>query len=465
MDKEYICVSQMLKASFEKNKGLLFFKNTTYAEYFSLIEDNYKQWEKFNISENDIVVVMDKGSKNNLLDILTALYHGCRICMIHNKLFKEGTLEKLSILGDVRYVNQGSVIAVLGRYADIETRIIASTSGTTGVPNLVQHNDANIIENIAAIEEYLYLIQGDTIYLQRNPIYLSVLVGEVLLGIERGCCFFVPENASNPKQLIVDIRENKIALIVSVMSYFDTLLPMLRKNVQALQSLKYLQFVGEGGRAGLIDDLASILPHTDVIIGYGLTEVGPRVSYMSCRQMTPEQYLVGRLLRNVEARVLDDNGVVLDCGQKGTVEIKSPSVMLGYVGRDKVKEWFRTSDYGWLDEEGRLYIQGRLDDIVIRNGVKVPLISIEQAMMKSDMLTGVMAFTTKHHTSGVIRVEVAVTIESNSDNFCDELMKWCRVNLDECLWPQKIYILDEFVFKNNGKLDKAAIKARALGEI
>lgn len=457
-------ISAFLKEAFQNHRNLMFLPDMTYSAYLCEMNRCHSAWEDLCISSNDILVLVDVGGQSNLLNILTALYYGHKVCLIHNRLFLDSSLEKLKLFGEVERITRVGLAAVIRGNNVSDVDLIASTSGTTGAPNLVQHTCANILENIAAIEEYLCPSQGETVYLQRNPVYLSVLTGEVLLGIDRGCRFFIPEGGADPKQLIANIRDNNISVLVSVMSYFDMLLPMLKRNVDSLHSLKYLQFVGEGGRIGLISDLEKLLPETNIIIGYGLTEAGPRISYMSCKELEPRQYLVGKLVRGVRARICDDSGKILPVGEKGTVELSSPSLMIGYVGCDKTGEWFRTSDYGWLDSDGHLYVQGRLDDIAIRNGVKIPLVSVEQAIMRSGLTTGVMAFIVRHHASGMVRIEVAVTTDLAHEGFEERLMKWCRENLDPLLWPQKLHLLDNFFFKPNGKLDKAAIKAAVMGE-
>lgn len=454
--------SAFLQEAFALHGDCKLFRGITYSDYLVQIRKNHESWSRCRIGESDIVVLSDHKTAANLLDILTALYFGHRICMIHNKLFLEHALEQLSVFGTPELFADGRPVAVIRCKEAPPADLIASTSGTTGTPNLVQHKAEGILANISAIETYLQPDKADVIYLQRNPVYLSVLTGEVLLGIKRGCCFFIPENSLNPEKLIADIREQKAAVLVSVMSYCDTILPFLKRNADALQSLKYLQFVGEGGRIGLIGDLAAILPQTDIIIGYGLTESGPRISYASCRKLEMKQNLVGTLLPDVRARIVSDSGDVLPCGEKGTVELSSRSMMLGYVGKEPVREWFRTSDFGWLDENGCLYIQGRLDDIAIRNGVKVPLVSIEQALMQSGMISCACAFLLKGK-KGNTRVEAAVLAERPDSDLENRLMKWCRTNLDDILWPQKIYRLDSFPHKPNGKLDRRAIKAAAAG--
>lgn len=451
----YDSLQQLLTDSFDRYANLELFPDMKYKEYLGKIKNRVEQIKNYASGTGNLFVISDNGRVCNLLDILAILYSGFKICLIHNSLFLDASLKKMETLGRIRKIDDKSIIAVISSTDESCPDLIASTSGTTGEPKLVQHKQSSIIENIYAIEEYLTPALGDTIYLQRNPVYLSVLVGEVLLGIMRGCRFFIPDDSLNPKKMLADINDYSISVIVSVMSYFDTLLPLLRKNADKIRSLKFLQFVGEGGRAGLIKDLSEILPEAEIIIGYGLTEAGPRVSYMSSREMEPEQYLVGKLLRNVKAYVIDDNGNKVGIGEKGKIVLSSPSLMIGYIGFEKCSEWFETSDYGWLDKDGRLYIQGRLDDIVIRNGVKVPLVTIEQGLMSSGLITGAVAFSTKKDFAS--RVEVCVVSDNHDSVSEEELLKWCRENLNSCLWPQKIHVLPEFYFKKNGKLDKQKI--------
>ena len=454
--------SAFLQEAFARHGDCAFFRGVSYSAYLEQLRSNYRSWNRYGIGKDDIIVLSDHKTAANLLDILTALYYGHRIYLIHNQLFLEHALEQLAVFGTAEPLADGRPAAVIRCEEPVLPDLIASTSGTTGLPNLVQHTAAGILANITAIETYLRPDEADVIYLQRNPVYLSVLTGEVLLGIKRGCCFFLPESSLNPEKLIADIREQHAAVLVSVISYFDTVLPFLKRNADSLQSLKYLQFVGEGGRIGLIDDLSVILPHTDIIIGYGLTEAGPRISYASCREMKMKQNLVGRLLPDVRARIVGDSGEDLPCGAKGTVELASRSMMLGYVGKESVQDWFRTSDYGWKDENGFLYIQGRLDDIAIRNGVKVPLVSIEQGLMQSGLISCACAFQ-RTGKKGSIRVEAAVLSERSAPDLETDLMKWCRSNLDEILWPQKIYRLESFPHRPNGKLDRRAVQAAAAG--
>ena len=449
-------LTEILRDAFIKYKHFELFPKVTYGDFLTDMETRCQEWNKYRFTDRDLLIFAGDGNYENFLDIVAALYFNFKICLIHNKLFIKNAFIRLEKLGSVIAIeDDGNLVGYVKLKNDFKAEIIASTSGTTGIPNLVQHRKSNILNNMFAIEKYICMNEKETIYIQRNPIYLSVLTGEILLGIHRGCRFVVKERRVAPNKLISDIANSEVQLLVSVMSYFEAILPMVRKKYRYMQKMKYLQFVGEGGRAIMINELAELLPYTDIIIGYGLTECGPRVSYMSCREMEPKQYLVGRLVEGTTVRIVNRYGYVLPIGEKGIIEIKSNALMDGYVGKEHCREWFKTSDYGWIDEKGYLYVSGRIDDIVVINGVKIPLISIEQELMKSDMLTGVCAFAVQSQNSACKHVNVIVTSEEK-DNIRERLKYWCQHNLEQYFWPHKIYVADEFCFRTNGKIDKKA---------
>ena len=105
--------------------------------------------------------------------------------------------------------------------------------------------------------------------------------------------------------------------------------------------------------------------------GYGLTETSPVISAETDKKKRPGS--IGLVLDNLECRIdePDKDGI-------GEITVKGPSVMLGYYNNEKATKevlkdgWFSTGDYGYLDDDGFLYITGRKKDvIVLRNGENV----------------------------------------------------------------------------------------------
>ena len=127
----------------------------------------------------------------------------------------------------------------------------------------------------------------------------------------------------------------------------------------------------------------------NLVEGYGLTETAPVVSVRPFR--SPVFGTIGQPLKDVQVRIVDENGNVLPKCQKGTVQVKGPTVMKGYYKRDDLTAkvidkdgWFDTGDIGLLTLGGELVLRGRIKDtIVLRGGENVEPLSIEMRLNNS----------------------------------------------------------------------------------
>ena len=109
----------------------------------------------------------------------------------------------------------------------------------------------------------------------------------------------------------------------------------------------------------------------DLIQGYGLTETSPVISAETDKEKRPGS--VGLVLPNLEAKIEnpDNEGI-------GEITVKGPSVMLGYYENEEETKkvlkngWFSTGDFGYIDDDGFLYVTGRKKDIIVlKNGKNV----------------------------------------------------------------------------------------------
>lgn len=120
--------------------------------------------------------------------------------------------------------------------------------------------------------------------------------------------------------------------------------------------------------------------------GYGLTEASPVIS-----SNVPDDTKFGssgRLVKNIELKILDENGVEQKTGEKGEIVVKGDNVMLGYWNNptataETLKNgWLHTGDMGYVDEEGYLYVLGRFKSLLIGNdGEKYSPEGIEEALI------------------------------------------------------------------------------------
>jgi long-chain acyl-CoA synthetase len=133
-----------------------------------------------------------------------------------------------------------------------------------------------------------------------------------------------------------------------------------------------------------------------VLEGYGLTETSPIVAVRTFERPVP--YTVGPLLRDVQVKIVNENGRELPRGEKGVVMVKGPLVMQGYYKNEKATRevlfpdgWLNTGDLGRLTYTGELQITGRLKDtIVLLGGENIEPSPIEQKLSASRFIRQVM---------------------------------------------------------------------------
>lgn len=133
-----------------------------------------------------------------------------------------------------------------------------------------------------------------------------------------------------------------------------------------------------------------------IVEGYGLTETAPIITVRPMND--PIFGTIGRPLRGIQARIVDENGNVLGKCKKGILEIKGDNVMKGYYKRPELTAkvlsedgWLNTGDLAITTITGEIILKGRVKDtIVLRGGENVEPLPIEQAIMQSTAIKTVV---------------------------------------------------------------------------
>ncbi len=135
-----------------------------------------------------------------------------------------------------------------------------------------------------------------------------------------------------------------------------------------------------------MDHTREEFPNTRVTVLRGMTEGG----LATCATDSPWEKFrstCGIGLPGLEFRILDKAGSPLPAGSEGELAMRGPGVFVGYAGQDNLYResltndaFFRTGDLGTLDQDGYLRITGRLKELIIRGGVNVSPVPIEDAI-------------------------------------------------------------------------------------
>lgn len=147
-----------------------------------------------------------------------------------------------------------------------------------------------------------------------------------------------------------------------------------------LSALRRLAYGGAPIGECLLARAAALLPHTEFSQVYGMAELAPTVTVLPPALHTEAGRARGKLRSagqpalGVEVRVVDALGQGLPPGRRGELLVKSPGAMLGYWNRPEATRaalregWVRTGDVAWLDDEGFVFIVGRVRDMLATGG-------------------------------------------------------------------------------------------------
>jgi len=158
----------------------------------------------------------------------------------------------------------------------------------------------------------------------------------------------------------------------------------------------------------------------------------------------------GRPLDGVEVRIVD-----------GEVQLRGPVLFDGYEGDPERTAavmqdgWFRTNDLGRLDDDGRLWVTGRADDVIISGGVKVPASAVAAAISADDAVRAVEVLGVPDHEWG----ERVVAFVAPKDPIT---LAGLRELVEPREWaPRQLVLVQEIPLLPNGKPDRVRMRAMA----
>ena len=158
-------------------------------------------------------------------------------------------------------------------------------------------------------------------------------------------------------------------------------------------------FVSAARRAGGLEALFGV----PVIDTYGMTEAASQIAANPLDRRKPGS--VGQPA-GAEIAIMDSEGRRLPAGKRGEIALRGPTITRGYDNDAAATEsafrdgWFRTGDLGYLDEDGYLFIVGRIKDIINRGGQKVSPAEVEQALLSHPDVVEAAAFSIPHRRLG-----------------------------------------------------------------
>ncbi|GAB1860346.1 Luciferin 4-monooxygenase [Camponotus japonicus] len=351
------------------------------------------------------------------------------------------------------------------RFAEVgdikKTTCIMHSSGTTGMPKGVEMSNYCLLR----ISEDKNLDMSNAVSIWFSSLYWISGILMNLKSIVQGAKVIIyPEfDEEMTCQLIEKYKVTVIFLSTSMINRF------LRAGYIKKYSLSCLKVIVCGGaiiKPKAQKEMRSILPHVQVLQGYGMTELGgiatlqlPHHKDGSC----------GIVAKNVQMKVVDpENGNVLGPNNSGELWIKTATIMNGYyrnpeATKNTVDEegWLHSGDIGYFDEDGELFIIDRIKELIKYRGYQISPGEIEGVLILHPAVLEVAVLAVPHATDDEHPIAY-VTKTPGSKVTEQELIDLVANNMmDQYRLRAGVVFLDAFLYTGSGKIARKELKAMA----
>lgn len=344
-----------------------------------------------------------------------------------------------------------------------ETAILLFTSGTTGGPKAAILRHRNLCSYVTGSVEFMSAGPEEAILTSVPPYHIAAMAN-LLSSIYAGRRIVQLPNFDADKWIDL-VKQEKVThamLVPTMLARIADRLEARKENLPTLTSVSY-----GGGKTSrpVVEKILNLLPHTNFVNAYGLTETSSTVSILGPKEhreaiASDNPAIRGRLgsagrpLPTLEVSIRNHRGKEVCTGLSGEIWIRGDQVSGEYKGRhSQLTEdgWFKTNDGGHFDSAGYLYIEGRLDDVIIKGGENISPGEIEDVIVTHSAVADVAVVGISDRDWGEIIVAIAV-LQQNAEASEQEIIEYVRDRLRSIKSPDKVVFRDELPYNPTGKL-------------
>lgn len=338
-----------------------------------------------------------------------------------------------------------------------EVAMIFQTSGTTQKSKYVKISHEGIIEECNALAKAHGFSRGARELLV-VPITSSFgTCGVLLPNLFAGGSVSIVQGELNTLKLIRVVKETKVTIVACTSSILSLMVKTLENRDEDFPFVDYIISAGETSNVSLLERAKELFGAKNVVQAYGLTETSSEVAG-SCLDLNAPLCSVGRVLDNFQVRIKREDG----SGEKdpvGEILVKGKSVTLGYCNHEELNceafegDWFKTGDIGYIDEDGYLFIKGRIKNTIIVGGKNVFPEEVETILMKNKKVLFAYVFSKASSITGEQVIARIVKKEGEKINE-EEILRYCRDNMKSYMIPKKIIFDSERKINTSGKASR-----------
>lgn len=329
---------------------------------------------------------------------------------------------------------------------------IFCTSGTTSKPKSVVYNHMSYWLSGLSTLDMLGLDENDKTLEYRSFGWNSAQILSLMPWLQTGLTMHMAKRFSRSR-FFGWIRDNNITFSAGVPTVVNMLLneppPEAERDVPSLQQMTCSTAPLSPDQWAKFENMYGVT----LLQLYGMSEAG---WICGNRHYRRAMGTVGPPAKHQEFIIVDGGGEACPPGVEGEITVGGPQACMGTISPDGVFEdlsasRIKTGDLGMMDDEGFVTVTGRTKDLIIRGGVNIAPLEIDNVLLRNPKVREAAAVGVPDDIYGE-EVVAFVTVKSGEDLSEEDVKTWCAASLPDFKAPKQVLFTDELPKSDRGKV-------------
>ena len=340
-------------------------------------------------------------------------------------------------------------------------KITILTSGTTGSPKGAPRSEPRSLGLLGGLLSKVPFRAGEVTEMC-VPAFHALGFMQSMVGIGLGSTLVV-RRRFDPEETLDSLERHKATAMVVVPVMLQRILDVGEDKI-AEHDLSNLRIIFVSGSALGVELTKRALKAFGPVIYnlYGSTEIS-YATIATPDDLKAEPGSVGKVVRGSVVKIYDDEGKrELPQGETGRIFVGNQSQFEGYTGggsKDEVDGLMASGDVGHFDEKGRLFIEGRDDEMIVSGGENVFPAEVEELLSGHEAVEEAAVIGVDDEKFGQ-RLKAFVVLRSGANLSEDEAKDYVKQNLAGYKTPREVVFIDELPRNSTGKVLKRELAER-----
>jgi fatty-acyl-CoA synthase len=347
--------------------------------------------------------------------------------------------------------------------AGVSARITILTSGTTGTPKGAPRSEPRSLGLIGGLLSKVPFRAREVTELC-VPMFHALGFMQAIVGIALGSTLVV-RRRFDPEATLDSLEQHQATAMVVVPVMLRRIVDFEAEADKTQEKLDRLRIIFVSGSA-LGADLARRAMETfgPVVYNlYGSTEIS-YATIATPEDLEADPATVGKVVRGSVVKILDEHGNEVPTGTSGRIFVGNLSQFEGYTGggsKEAVGGLMSSGDVGHFDDQGRLFIDGRDDEMIVSGGENVFPAEVEELLSGHEAIEEAAAIGVEDDKFGQ-RLKAFVVLRSGAEINEDEVQEYVRENLARYKVPREVVFVDELPRNQTGKVLKRELEQQGV---